>query len=97
MEESFQVVLSNGSRPEGTTMKKLVVFTAFALVGFTAQAAACELDRQASSTEPVVVANAATQTPSTPQDARACEGDRCTRSAEPSPQQAIKTETPTIH
>jgi hypothetical protein len=78
-------------------MKKLVVFAAFALVGFTAQAAACELNRQATSAEPVIVADATTQTPSTPQDPKACEGDRCTRSAEPTPQQAIKTETPAIH
>jgi hypothetical protein len=78
-------------------MKKLVVFTAAALVGLTAQAAACELNRQASSTEPVIVADATTQTPSTPQDPKACEGDRCTRSPEPTPQQAIKTEAPAIH
>jgi hypothetical protein len=79
------------------TMKKLVVFAAFALVGITAQAAACELNRQASSSEPVIVADAIIQAPSTPQDPKPCEGDRCTRSAEPTPQQGIKTETPAIH
>jgi hypothetical protein len=78
-------------------MKKLVVFAAFALVGFTAQAAACELNRQAAGAEPVIVADATAQTPSTPQDPKACEGDRCTRSADPTPQQTIKTETPAIH
>ena len=78
-------------------MKKLVVFAAFALVGFTAQAAACELNRQATSIEPVIVADATIQTPSTPPDPKVCEGDRCNRSAEPTPQLAIKTETPAIH
>jgi hypothetical protein len=93
MAESAQIVLSSSSPVEGTAMKKLVVFAAFALVGFAAQAAACELNRQATSTEPVIVADATTPAPSTPQDPKACEGDRCTKSAEPTPQQAIKTET----
>jgi hypothetical protein len=77
-------------------MKKLVVLAALALVGFTTQAAACELNRQAGA-EPVIVADATTQTPSTPQDAKACESDRCTKAAEPTSQQAIKADASAPH
>jgi anti-sigma-K factor RskA len=73
-------------------MKKLVVVAAFALAGFMAQAAACELDRRANAT-PVIVADSAIdsqhQQP-TVQDPKACEGAQCNRAAEPAPQHTVK-------